>query len=145
MKSKDRTKLNFRDFIAIGGAVIATIGLLIFTLIRFPLSGGSRVMVYYQNRLIETYNLDENKTITFCRDDVDQAEGFVCDFKGMSDFQGPIVQLEIKERKIRITDETSSKKLCSYQGAIKNANTPLICLPNSFMAVITGGEPEFDN
>lgn len=145
-RAVDRTKLNFRDFLAIIAAAAAAVAVLIFALVRFPRSGGTDVEIYYRNKLIATLPLDEDRTVTFCRDNVDAAEGFVCDYRGFSDFEGPLVQLEIRERSIRISEETSNRHLCSTQGSISAANTPLICLPNSFQAVIIGGKDSgFDN
>ena len=72
--------------------------------------------------------------------------GRVCTKSGFSDFQGPVVVLEIKDKKIKIGEETSNKHLCSTQGSIGTGNTPLICLPNSFMAVIVAeNKGGFDN
>lgn len=145
MAVKSRTKINLSDIFAIVAVITATIVLLVYGFIRYPIfSGGTDVAVYYRNQLVDTYSLETDRTIILCRGESE--EGYVCDKGGFEDFQGPVVVLEIKDGGISIGEETSKRHLCSSQGTIKTGNTPLICLPNSFMAVIVSSDDSrFDN
>lgn len=148
MQEKSRTKFNIHDVFAIVAAVVATIVFLVYGFIRYPIfESGTTVNVYYQNRLIDTYDLNVDQTLVYCRNEEDgETMGRVCTKSGFSDFQGPVVVLEIKDKKIKIGEETSNKHLCSTQGSIGTGNTPLICLPNSFIAVIVAeNKGGFDN
>ncbi len=144
MKFLSFCKKHISDILAIGITSIVVIAMFIGNIFWFPKTAGDKVEVYYQNKLVDSFDIKVDRVITFCRDK--SAEGFSCDYTDMSDFQGPVVQLQIKDGSIKIEEETSKRKLCSIQGSISVSNTPIICLPNSFMAVITGkSDAEFDN
>lgn len=48
---------------------------------------------------------------------------------------GP-VDIEVKDQKVRVEKENSPYHLCSIQGWVSDANTPIVCLPNNIVVVI---------
>jgi hypothetical protein len=85
-------------------------------------TGDLFVSVYLDNALIEQHSLYENKDITYMQDDYP--------------FMLGDLSIQILDTRIRITQETSPLNICSKQGWVSQPGMPLICSPNSFMAVI---------
>lgn len=46
------------------------------------------------------------------------------------------VHIQVKNQKIRVTQEKSPHHLCSKQGYVSDANTPIVCLPNETVVQI---------
>lgn len=46
------------------------------------------------------------------------------------------VDVEIKDKRVRVEKETSPNNLCSIQGWVKDANRPIVCLPNNIVVQI---------
>ena len=74
----------------------------------------SKIVVYYENKVIKEIEPDIDGTYTV---------------KGAL---GDIV-LEVKEQKVRVKEETSPLHLCSKQGFISSDMMPIICLPNKIV------------
>lgn len=142
MKFASFCKKYIRDLLSIGITLILVLATLIGMFFLFPSTESGTVEVYYRNRLIDRFDIKVDRTITFCKTSESASN---CDYTGFSDFQGEILVLEIKDKSIQVVEETSKKKLCSIQGKVTSSNLPVICLPNSFMAVITSQDDgEFD-
>ena len=80
------------------------------------------VSVYLQNELIEQHSLYDDAVIVYTQEDYPFMLGDVV--------------LEINQARIRVEKETSPLNICSRQGWMDQPGFPLICAPNSFMAVI---------
>lgn len=52
---------------------------------------------------------------------------------------GP-VDIEVKDKKVRVEKENSPYHLCSIQGWVDNTATPIVCLPNNIVVVIETNE-----
>lgn len=52
------------------------------------------------------------------------------------------VKIEVKDKKLRITDETSPNHICQKQGYITDSTKSLICLPNKIIIKITTDKKE---
>ncbi|MGN1277284.1 MAG: NusG domain II-containing protein [Floccifex sp.] len=52
------------------------------------------------------------------------------------------VVIEIKDGKVRVTQENSPQHLCSKQGFVSSANQPIVCLPNETVVQIEKKEQE---
>lgn len=46
------------------------------------------------------------------------------------------VHIEVKNRKVRVSQEKSPHHYCSKQGYVSNSNTPIVCLPNETVVKI---------
>ena len=46
------------------------------------------------------------------------------------------VQIEVKDKKVRVEKETSPYHLCSIQGWVDAPNRPIVCLPNNIVVLI---------
>lgn len=46
------------------------------------------------------------------------------------------VKIQVKDGKIRVSQENSAHHLCSKQGYVSDANTPIVCLPNATVVKI---------
>jgi len=93
---------------------------ILLTLIHLiPTKEATKALVYYDNHLIKTINLTKDHTYA--------VEGL-----------NGTIDIEVKNKKIRVTSETSPKHLCSKQGWISKSNQSIICLPNKIVIKITG-------
>lgn len=92
--------------------------LLIFIIINISKKEGNTATVYYENKEILKINLNIDKEYT--------VKGYLGD-----------VVLEVKDKKIRVKEETSDKHLCSKEGYIYTSNKALICMPNKIVVKIT--------
>lgn len=50
------------------------------------------------------------------------------------------ITIEIKDRKVRVKEETSNLKYCSIQGYVGQIGQPIICAPNNFYLLIMGAD-----
>lgn len=50
------------------------------------------------------------------------------------------VNLEVKDKKVRVEKETSPNHLCSIQGWISEPNRPIVCLPNNIVVQIESSD-----
>ena len=46
------------------------------------------------------------------------------------------VHIEVKQKKVRVTQEKSPHHYCSKQGYVSDANVPIVCLPNETVVKI---------
>ncbi len=142
MKFISFCKHHLSDVISIGITLVLLIATFVGTIFLLPQTGGDTVEVYYRNKLVDTFDLNVNRKVTFCKSSTSADN---CDYEGFTDFQGETIVLAIQDNSIQVIEETSKKKLCSTQGKIKLSNLPIVCLPNSFMAIIKGtADGEFD-
>ncbi|MDD7280983.1 NusG domain II-containing protein [Floccifex sp.] len=81
------------------------------------------VVVQVKNKEVLRLDLNENGTWT-----VDGTLGNVV--------------IEIKDGKVRVTQENSPQHLCSKQGYVSNANVPIVCLPNETVVQIESDTSE---
>ena len=95
--------------------MICSIGSWIPLLRHNPLP--SQVVVYVKNQEVLRQDLSQNGTY--------HVEGTL-----------GTVTVEIKDRKVQVTQENSPYHICSKQGAISDASTPIVCLPNETIVKI---------
>lgn len=76
-------------------------------------------VVYYKNKAIKTIPLDQTGTKEY------QVTG-----------ENGIVQIEVKEGKIRVKQENSPLHICSRQGFIEKSTETIVCLPNKIVIKI---------
>lgn len=98
--------------------IVILLILIIFTIISINKEEGNTATVYYENKEILKIDLSINKEYT--------VKGYLGD-----------VILEVKDKKIRVKEETSDKHLCSKEGYIYTSNKSLICMPNKIVVKIT--------
>lgn len=46
------------------------------------------------------------------------------------------MHIEVKQKKVRVTQEKSPHHYCSKQGYVSDANVPIVCLPNETVVKI---------
>ena len=91
--------------------IIVLIIVLMFLMIKVYKNNDSMIAnVYYEDKIIETIDLNKNSEYTV---------------KG---YNGDVV-IEVKDKKIRVKEEESSRHLCSKQGY----DDVIICLPNKIV------------
>lgn len=54
------------------------------------------------------------------------------------------IHIQVKDKKVRVTQENSPHHTCSKQGYVSDTNTPIVCLPNETIITIEGSESEED-
>ena len=54
------------------------------------------------------------------------------------------VVLEVKNKKIRVKEETSDKHICSKEGYIYTNNKSLVCMPNKIIVKIISEDNDLD-
>ena len=55
------------------------------------------------------------------------------------------VQVEVKDKRVRVEKENSPYHLCSIQGWVEDANRPIVCLPNNIVVQIEAGDVRDDD
>ena len=115
--------MNKDDIKLIG--IILVIIIIIFILINTNKSKGNIVEVYYDNKLILEKDLNIDNTYI--------VEGYLGE-----------VEIEVKERKVRVIKENSPRHICSREGYISDSSKPLICLPNKIVIKIIAKENDID-
>ena len=96
-----------------------------FIFINTNKSKGNTVEVYYDNKLVLEKDLNTNNTYV--------VEGYLGE-----------VEIEVKDKKVRVVKENSPRHICSREGYIDNSSKPLICLPNKIVIKITDKESNID-
>ena len=115
--------MNKNDIKLIG--IILVIIIIIFILINTNNNKGNVVEVYYDNKLILEKDLNVDNTYV--------VEGYLGE-----------VEIEVKDRKVRVLKENSPRHICSKEGYISDSSKPLICLPNKIIIKITDKESDID-
>lgn len=54
------------------------------------------------------------------------------------------VNIEVKDKKVRVEKETSPLHLCSIQGWVSSSNEPIVCLPNHIVVQIEAKSDDHD-
>ena len=89
----------------------------IFIILNITKKEGTLAEVYYEDKLILTIDLNIDKEYT--------VEGLLGE-----------VLIEVKDKKIRVKEETSPNNICSKEGYISDSSKVLICLPNKIIIKI---------
>ena len=55
------------------------------------------------------------------------------------------VQVEVKDKGVRVEKENSPYHLCSIQGWVEDANRPIVCLPNNIVVQIEASDTDSDD
>ena len=55
------------------------------------------------------------------------------------------VQVEAKDKRVRVEKENSPYHLCSIQGWVEDANRPIVCLPNNIVVQIEASDTDSDD
>lgn len=110
--------MNKNDIVLIS---LLLIGTLLF-IVMFQSSSGNQALVYYENELILTIDLNKEET----------------NYKVLGALGE--VQILAGNGKIKVVSEQSSKHLCSKQGYISAPYEEIICLPNKIVIKIISDE-----
>ena len=54
------------------------------------------------------------------------------------------VQVEVKDKRVRVEKGNSPYHLCSIQGWVEDANRPIVCLPNNIVVQIEANDADED-
>lgn len=100
--------------------IVIFIMLLILFLYK-PKTAASFANVYYKSELLMNIDLNINNIY-----EVNGDNG--------------IVKIEVKDKKIRVIEETSNYNICSKQGYIENEGESIICLPNKIIIELPSDE-----
>lgn len=98
---------------------IILVGTFIFLYINLNKEEGDTALVYYEDNLILSIDLNINDTYV--------VEGLLGD-----------VEIEVNDKKVRVVKENSPRNICSKEGYISDSSKPLICLPNKIVIKIVG-------
>ena len=55
------------------------------------------------------------------------------------------VQVEVKDKRVRVEKENSPYHLCSIQVWVEDANRPIVCLPNNIVVQIEASDTDSDD
>ena len=55
------------------------------------------------------------------------------------------VQVEVKDKRVRVEKENSPYHLCSIQGWVEDANRPIVCLPHNIVVQIEASDTDSDD
>jgi len=118
--------LNIFDCILIIIIVVCSIGL--YSSFKYFIEGSeaSIVNVYYENKLVATLDLNQDQTLLLSQS---KYPSLLAD-----------LEIEVKNRKVQISKETSPNNICSKQGWSDSPLKPLVCLPNKVMVTVDTGE-----
>ena len=67
MKFISFCKHHLSDVISIGITLVLLIATFVGTIFLLPQTGGDTVEVYYRNKLVDTFDLNVNRKVTFCK------------------------------------------------------------------------------
>lgn len=109
--------MNKQDTILI--VVLLIISVLIYGLINFKKTTGTKAKVYYNNNVVLTVDLTIDKLQEF------KVEGY-----------NGTVHIVAKKGKIKVESENSLLHLCSKQGYISTSLETIVCLPNKIVIKI---------
>ncbi|MDH6603096.1 hypothetical protein OKW23_000224 [Bacilli bacterium PM5-9] len=116
-------KLNKYDIILTILTIIIAFALLVFVLSKNNDSVAKVGKVYYENNIVHTFDLNDNKQEFF---EIEATNG--------------LVKIEKKDGKIRVINETSRNNICSIQGWSNSTINPIVCLPNNLYIKIENSE-----
>ncbi len=104
--------------------IILAIAIIVFFMIAIIDKGsGKQALVYYDNNLILTIDLNNNEQKEYI------VEGY----------NGP-VKIITNNGKIKVDEEDSPLHLCSKQGFIEKPYETIVCLPNKIVIKIVSSE-----
>jgi hypothetical protein len=106
------------------GLTLFILGSILLAMVSFSLDSGKQVTVRYDNELIYTMYLDQDEEYTMRQTDFPLLLGDLV--------------IEVKERKVRIKEETSPYHYCSQLGWVALKGMSLICAPNYVVVTIEG-------
>ena len=105
--------------------IILVIAVLTILIINTTKKEADTVLVYYEDKLIKTIDLNKDGEYT--------VDGFLGD-----------VVIEVKDKKVRVKKENSPRNICSKEGYISDNTKPLICLPNKIIIKIASKDNGID-
>lgn len=106
-------------------SILIFIIVIIFIFINIIKEDGNVAEVYYEDELVLTIDLNIDGEYV--------VDGYLGD-----------VFLEVKDKKIRVTEENSPKHICSKEGFIGDSFRILVCLPNKVIVKIVENSEELD-
>lgn len=115
--------MNKNDWILIIIILLIVCTLLIF--FKFTNQDSNQALVYNDNKLILTIDLTKDKQYQ------------VTGYNGK-------VNIEVNDKKIRVSSETSNYHLCSKQGYISKSWETIVCLPNKIVIRVTSVNNNYD-
>lgn len=115
--------MNKNDWILIIIILLIVCTLLIF--FKFTNQDSNQALVYNDNKLILTIDLTKDKRYQ------------VTGYNGK-------VNIEVNNKKIRVSSETSNYHLCSKQGYISKSWETIVCLPNKIVIRVTSVNNNYD-
>lgn len=127
-----KLKINKMDLIIIIIVFIFIIGVMFTTnfLSRISSEENLYVNININGKVEFTYKLEENRTITLNKNNYPILLGDMI--------------IEIKDKKVRVKEESSPLHYCSLQGWEEYANRPIVCLPNGVIIIIEGNASDND-
>lgn len=102
--------------------VIVTLSIIFINIFK---KTGSFAKVYYEDDLILKIDLSKDGNYK------------------VNGYNGEVL-IEVKDNKIRVDRENSSRHLCSKQGFIDSTTQTIVCLPNKIIIKIEGKDQELD-
>ncbi len=85
----------------------------------------ANILIYQENKLIGTYNINSNKIIEIKRKNI-------------------YMKLEIKNKKVSVLDSACPLKTCAHCGWISRENQSIICIPQKIIIKIQGKKNKID-
>ena len=121
---RDLGRLTVLDVLLIA-ALVALPG---WALIRSARAAGERpvVRIFQSNRLVGTYQLDRDQTIT------------------IGDKARPDMRIEIKGGAIRVAESDCPKGVCKHTGWVRTPGRTIMCIPNRVLIEVRGESSEYD-
>ena len=107
--------MNKNDFILI--FILLSVSLVILFIFNVTKKEGNIAKVYYENNVVLTIDLNI--------DNIYYVEG-----------DNGQIEIEVKDKKIRVKEENSPLHLCSKQGYISKSYETIVCLPNKIVIKI---------
>ena len=121
---RDLGRLTVLDVLLIA-ALVALPG---WALIRSARAAGERpvVRIFQSNRLVGTYQLDRDQTIT------------------IGDRARPDMRIEIRGGAIRVAESYCPKGVCKHAGWVRTPGRTIMCIPNRVLIEVRGESREYD-
>ena len=121
---RDLGRLTVLDVLLIA-ALVALPG---WALIRSARAAGERpvVRIFQSNRLVGTYQLDRDQTIT------------------IGDRVRPDMRIEISGGAIRVAESDCPKGVCKHAGWVRTPGRSIMCVPNRVLIEIKGEAGDYD-
>ena len=106
--------------------ILCFMAIILFSVIAFSnKKTNKKALVYYDNNLIKTIDLNVDETVNY---EVDGYNGKL--------------KLVVQNGKIKVEEENSPLHLCSKQGFIDKTYESIICLPNKIVIKIVSDNKE---